>query len=238
MPASRHYRILTYNHIASVGLRRFPAERYRVGDDLERPDAILVRSKDLRHGSVASSVRAIARAGVGTDNLPVAEMSRRGIPVFNTPGANANAVKELVFAALFLAARNIVPALRHVESLAPEAGDLERRVEEGKHHFAGVELTGRTLGIIGLGAIGSIVADTAIKLGMKVVGFDPEITVDAAWRLPSSVRKASRSRQSGISSVSRARAPAPGSQTSRSSWETSTNNRSGAKAVTIRSSAS
>jgi len=190
MVASRHYRILAYNHIASAGLRRFPAERYRVSDDIDRPDAILVRSKDLRQASIASSVRAIARAGVGTDKLPVIEMSRRGIPVFNTPGANANAVKELVFAALFLAARNIVPALRHVESLAPEASDLERRVEEGKHHFAGVELTGRTLGIIGLGAIGSIVADTAIKLGMKVVGFDPEITVDAAWRLPSNVRKA------------------------------------------------
>jgi D-3-phosphoglycerate dehydrogenase len=190
MPGSRHFRILTYNQIASAGLRRFPAEHYRVSDDMDRPDAILLRSKDLRHAPIPSSVRAIARAGVGTDNLPVSEMSRRGIPVFNTPGANANAVKELVFAALFLAARNIGPALRHVASLAPEEGDIQRRVEEGKHHFAGVELTGRTLGIIGLGAIGSIVADTAIKLGMKVIGFDPEITVDAAWRLPSSVRKA------------------------------------------------
>jgi D-3-phosphoglycerate dehydrogenase len=190
MPGSRHFRILTYNQIASAGLRRFPAEHYRVSDDMDRPDAILLRSKDLRHAPIPSSVRAIARAGVGTDNLPVSEMSRRGIPVFNTPGANANAVKELVFAALFLAARNIGPALRHVASLAPEEGDIQRRVEEGKHHFAGVELTGRTLGIIGLGAIGSIVADTAIKPGMKVIGFDPEITVDAAWRLPSSVRKA------------------------------------------------
>jgi D-3-phosphoglycerate dehydrogenase len=190
MPGSRHFRILTYNQIASAGLRRFPAEHYRVSDDMDRPDAILLRSKDLRHAPIPSSVRAIARAGVGTDNLPVSEMSRRGIPVFNTPGANANAVKELVFAALFLAARNIGPALRHVASLAPEEGDIQRRVEEGKHHFAGVELTGRTLGINGHGAIGSIVADTAIKLGMKVIGFDPEITVDAAWRLPSSVRKA------------------------------------------------
>ena len=190
MTGSRHYRILTYNHIASSGLRRFPAERYRVSDDIDRPDAILLRSHDLRQASISSSVRAIARAGVGTDNVPVTEMSRHGVPVLNTPGANANAVKELVFAALLVAARNLVPALRHVESLAPDARDLERRVEESKRQFAGVELMGRTLGIVGLGAIGSIVADTAIKLGMKVVGFDPEITVDAAWRLPSSVRKA------------------------------------------------
>ena len=190
MTGSRHCRILTYNHIAASGLRRFPADHYRVSDDIDRPDAILLRSEDLRKASIPSTVRAIARAGVGTDNVPVTEMSRRGVPVFNTPGANANAVKELVFAALLVAARNLIPALRHVESLVSDERDLERRVEESKRHFAGVELMGRTLGIIGLGAIGSIVADTAIKLGMKVVGFDPEITVDAAWRLPSSVRKA------------------------------------------------
>jgi len=117
-------------------------------------------------------------------------MSRRGVPVFNAPGANANAVKELVFAALLLAARNVVPALGYVASLKADAGDLEKRVEEGKKQFAGIELPNRTLGIVGLGAVGSLVADTAIKLGMKVIGFDPEITVDAAWRLPSSVRKA------------------------------------------------
>jgi D-3-phosphoglycerate dehydrogenase / 2-oxoglutarate reductase len=120
----------------------------------------------------------------------VAAMSRRGIPVFNAPGANANAVKELVLAALLMSARNVLPALAYVTSLDPAAADLEARVEEGKKQFAGVELPHRTLGIIGLGAIGSLVADIAIKLGMKVIGFDPEITVDAAWRLPSSVRRA------------------------------------------------
>jgi D-3-phosphoglycerate dehydrogenase len=140
--------------------------------------------------TIPASVKAIGRAGAGTNNIPVAEMSRRGVPVFNAPGANANAVKELVFATLLLAARNVVPALGYVASLKGDAGDLEKRVEEGKKQFAGVELPNRTLGIVGLGAVGSLVADTAIKLGMKVIGFDPEITVDAAWRLPSSVRKA------------------------------------------------
>ena len=143
------------------------------------------------HGmAIPASVKAIGRAGAGTNNIPVAEMSKRGVPVFNAPGANANAVKELVLAALLLAARNIIPALRYVDALDPAAPDLEARVEDGKKQFAGVELPQRTLGIIGLGAIGSLVADTAIKLGMKVIGFDPEITVDAAWRLPSSVRRA------------------------------------------------
>jgi D-3-phosphoglycerate dehydrogenase len=135
-------------------------------------------------------VRAIARAGAGTNNIPIVQLSNRGTPVFNAPGANANAVKELVLAALLLAARNIVPALEYVASLPSEAHDLERLIEEGKQQFAGVELRGRTLGIIGLGAVGSSLADSAIKFGMNVTGFDPEITVDAAWRLPSSVRKA------------------------------------------------
>jgi D-3-phosphoglycerate dehydrogenase len=140
--------------------------------------------------AIPASVKAIGRAGAGTNNIPVAEMSKRGAPVFNAPGANANAVKELVLAAILLGARNVVPALRYVDGLNPAAADLEARVEDGKKQFAGVELPGRTLGIVGLGAIGSLVADTAIKLGMKAIGYDPEITVDAAWRLPSSVRKA------------------------------------------------
>src|SRR6185369_6671029 len=130
------------------------------------------------------------RAGAGTNNIPVAAMSQRGVPVFNAPGANANAVKELVLAALLLSARNVLPALDYVAGLDPAAPDLEARVEDGKKQFAGVELPHRTLGIVGLGAIGSLVADIAIKLGMKVVGFDPEITVDAAWRLPASVKRA------------------------------------------------
>jgi D-3-phosphoglycerate dehydrogenase len=185
-----HYRILTLNQISVRGLHRFPAPRYAVGKAIEQPDAIIVRSQDMHAMAIPESVKAIGRAGAGTNNIPVAQVSKRGIPVFNAPGANANAVKELVLAALLVAARNVVPALEYVAGLDAGAADLEARVEEGKKHYAGVELRQRTLGIVGLGAIGSLVADTAIGLGMKVIGFDPEITVDAAWRLPSSVRKA------------------------------------------------
>ncbi|HQR10413.1 MAG TPA: phosphoglycerate dehydrogenase [Casimicrobiaceae bacterium] len=184
------FRILTLNQISSHGLHRFPAARYTVGKAVESPDAILVRSHDMHAMDIPASVRAIGRAGAGTNNIPVAAMSRRGVPVFNAPGANANAVRELVLAALLMAARNVIPALNYVAALDPAAKDLEKQVEDGKKQFAGVELPQRTLGIIGLGAIGSLVADTAIKLGMKVTGYDPEITVDAAWRLPSSVRRA------------------------------------------------
>ena len=188
--SAARFRIQVYNQISSQGLHRFPAARYTVGKAVEEPDAIVLRSYDLRAVTIPASVKAIGRAGSGTNNIPVAQMSQRGVPVFNAPGANANAVKELVLAALLMAARNVVPALAYVNTLRSDAPDLERRVEEGKKQFAGVELPGRTLGIVGLGAIGSLVADTAIKLGMKVVGFDPDITVDAAWRLPSSVRRA------------------------------------------------
>ena len=184
------FNILTLNQISSHGLHRFPGARYTVGKAVEHPDAILVRSHDMLEMTIPGSVKAIGRAGAGTNNIPVAQMSRRGVPVFNAPGANANAVKELVLAALLMAARNVVPALRYVGNLKPDAPALEREVEDGKKQFAGVELPGRTLGIIGLGAVGGLVADTAIKLGMKVTGFDPEITVEGAWRLPSSVRKA------------------------------------------------
>ncbi len=184
------YRILTLNQISSQGLGRFPAARYTVGKAVDAPDAILVRSHDMHAMAIPPSVKAVGRAGAGTNNIPVAELSKRGIPVFNAPGANANAVKELVLTALLMGARNVVPALRYVEGLDRSAPDLEARIEEGKKQFAGVELPQRTLGIVGLGAIGGLVADVAIKLGMKVVGFDPEITVDAAWRLPASVRKA------------------------------------------------
>ena len=184
------YNILTLNQISSHGLHRFPAARYTVGKAVDQPDAILVRSHDMHAMQIPASVKAIGRAGAGTNNIPVAEMSKRGVPVFNAPGANANAVKELVFTALLLSARNVIPALSYVASLKTNSDDLEKRVEEGKKQFAGIELPQRTLGIVGLGAVGGMVADTAIKLGMKVIGFDPEITVDAAWRLPSSVRKA------------------------------------------------
>ncbi len=188
--AMRRHRILTLNQISRHGLDRFPPARYEVGKAVDAPDAILLRSHDMHAMAIPASVRAIGRAGAGTNNIPVAAMSKRGVPVFNAPGANANAVKELVVAALLMASRNIVPALAYVAGLSPDAPDLEAQVEDGKKKFAGVELPSRTLGIIGLGAIGSLVADTALKLGMQVVGYDPEITVDAAWRLPASVRKA------------------------------------------------
>ena len=183
-------RILTFNQISTQGLHRFPAARFNVGKNVDNPDAIVLRSHDLNGAVIPASVKAIGRAGAGTNNIPVAAMSKRGVPVFNAPGANANAVKELVLAALLLSARNVIPAVRYVDALDASLPDLDARVEDGKKQFAGIELPQRTLGIIGLGAIGSLVADTAIKLGMKVIGFDPEITVDAAWRLPSSVRRA------------------------------------------------
>jgi D-3-phosphoglycerate dehydrogenase len=184
------YQILVLNQISAHGLGRLPKERYAVGRSVAQPDAILVRSHDMHAFAIAASVKAIGRAGAGTNNIPVAEMSKRGVPVFNAPGANANAVKELVLAALLMGARNLVPALRFVETLAANAPDFEARVEDGKKQFAGIELPQRTLGIIGLGAVGGLVAETALRLGMKVLGFDPEITVEAAWRLPSNVRKA------------------------------------------------
>ena len=184
------FSVLTLNQIASHGLHRLPAGRYSVGKSVELPDAILVRSHDMHGMPIPSSVKAIGRAGAGTNNIPVTAMSQRGVPVFNAPGANANAVNELVLAALLMAARNVAPALAYVSGLDPNAPDLEARVEEGKKQFAGAELPHRVLGVVGLGAIGGLVADTAIKLGMRVTGFDPEITVDAAWRLHSGVRRA------------------------------------------------
>jgi D-3-phosphoglycerate dehydrogenase / 2-oxoglutarate reductase len=183
-------RILTLNAISSTGLRRLPPERYAVGAQIDSPDAILVRSHDMKAMPIAASVRAIGRAGAGTNNIPVAEMSKRGVPVFNAPGANANAVKELVLAGMLIAARNLVPAIRFTDGLSGTDEEIDRKVEDGKKNFAGVELPQHILGIIGLGKIGSLVADAAIKLGMEVVGYDPEITVDAAWSLPSQVRKA------------------------------------------------
>jgi D-3-phosphoglycerate dehydrogenase len=157
---------------------------------VQSPDAILVRSQDMHAMDIAQSVKAIGRAGAGTNNIPVAAMNERGIPVFNAPGANANAVKELVIAGMLMAARNLVPAIRFVDELSGADEEINKKVEEGKKHYTGVELPHHVLGIIGLGRIGSLVADAAIKLGMNVHGYDPEITVDAAWSLPSQVRKA------------------------------------------------
>jgi D-3-phosphoglycerate dehydrogenase len=185
------FRILTLNAISSVGLKRLPADRYTTGSKIENPDAILVRSQDMHSMDIGPSVKTIGRAGAGVNNIPVDKMSKRGVPVFNAPGANANAVKELVIAGMLIAARNLTPALKFVEGLKGDDKAVDKTVEDGKKAFAGLELPQQTLGIVGLGKVGSLVADTAIKLGMNVLGYDPEITVEAAWSLPSQVRKAS-----------------------------------------------
>jgi D-3-phosphoglycerate dehydrogenase len=183
-------KVLVLNQISAKGLARLPDARYVTGKDLAAPDAILVRSADMHAMDIPSSVRAIARAGAGTNNIPVKEMSARGVPVFNAPGANANAVKELVLAGMLMAARHLSDALRFVDQLDTNGADLDRAVEHGKSAFAGYELAGHTLGIVGLGKVGCLVADAAIRLGMHVLGYDPEITVDAAWSLPSQVKRA------------------------------------------------
>jgi len=185
-----HFNVLVLNQISANGLKRLPPERYTVGKEVPHPDAVLVRSADMLSMDIPHSVKAIARAGAGTNNIPVRAMSQRGVPVFNAPGANANAVKELVLTGMLLAARNVPQALRFVAGLDPAVADMDRAVEEGKKAFAGFELAGQTLGIVGLGKVGCLVADAAIKLGMNVLGYDPEITVDAAWSLPAQVKKA------------------------------------------------
>jgi D-3-phosphoglycerate dehydrogenase len=187
---ARRFEILMLNQISPNGLKRLPAERYTVSKEAARPDAVLVRSADMHALEIPASVQAIGRAGAGTNNIPVKAMNARGVPVFNAPGANANAVKELVLAGMLLAARNLAPAMRFVSSLDAQISDMEKAVEDGKKAFAGYELAGHTLGIVGLGRVGCLVADAAIKLGMSVLGYDPEITVDAAWSLPAQVKKA------------------------------------------------
>jgi D-3-phosphoglycerate dehydrogenase / 2-oxoglutarate reductase len=182
-------KILTLNAISRRGLARLP-ESYAVGNDVAQPDGVLVRSHDMHAMDIAASVQAIGRAGAGTNNIPVKAMSERGVVVFNAPGANANAVKELVIAGMLLGARNLAPAINFVAGLQGDDESLHKQVEAGKKAFVGHELPGRTLGVVGLGAIGSLVADAAIRLGMNVIGYDPEITVDAAWRLPAQVKKA------------------------------------------------
>ncbi len=181
--------ILLLNKIASVGTKRFPAEHFEISSETLKPDAILVRSTKMHDMQIPASVQAIGRAGAGTNNIPVIDMSKRGVVVFNTPGANANAVKELVLAGILIAARNIGPAMQFVAGLQGDEATLAKTVEDGKKNFVGIEIPGRTLGILGLGAVGGMVADTALKLGMKVLGYDPEITVDAAWRLSSEVKR-------------------------------------------------
>lgn len=188
---AKTFQVLTLNKISPAGLKRLPADRYHVGDKITHPDAILVRSQNMLEMEIPSSVKAVARAGAGTNNVPVAKLSERGVPVFIAPGANANAVKELVITGMLLAARNIVPALRFTEGLQGDNATIGKLVEDGKKEYAGHELQGRTVGVIGLGAVGRQVADAAIRLGMHVIGYDPNITVDAAWSLSSQVKKAS-----------------------------------------------
>ena len=185
---SKH-QILVLNKIASLGTKRMPADAYEVSSEITKPDAILVRSAKMHDMEIPSTVQAIGRAGAGTNNIPVADMSKRGVVVFNTPGANANAVKELVLTGMLMAARNIGPAMKFVSGLEGDDATLSKVVEDGKKHFVGIEIPGRTLGILGLGAVGGMVADMALKLGMKVLGYDPEITVDAAWKLSSEVKR-------------------------------------------------
>jgi D-3-phosphoglycerate dehydrogenase len=184
------FKILTLNNISVRGLERLPRERYEIASDIGRPDAVLLRSADMHAMEIPASVKAVARAGAGTNNVPVAKLTKRGVPVFNAPGANANAVKELVIAGLFLGARNICQAWQYARGLQGDDEQLDVAVEQGKKKFVGYELPGRTLGVVGLGAIGVEVANAAHGLGMRVMGFDPQITVQRAWQLSSGVEQA------------------------------------------------
>ena len=184
------FKIQTLNSIAVEGLQRLPPPAYEVASDIGSPDAIVVRSAKMHDLALPPSVLAVARAGAGVNNIPVAALSRRGIPVFNAPGANANAVKELVIAGMLLAARNLCQAWHFAEQLTEEGAALDKAVEAGKKRFVGFELPGRTLGVVGLGAIGVQVANAAHALGMRVIGFDPQITVERAWQLASAVQQA------------------------------------------------
>lgn len=185
------FKIRTYNQISVKGLERFPREHYEVASEIGTPDAILLRSHKLQVEQIGEGVRAIARAGAGVNNIPLDACTARGIPVFNTPGANANAVKELVACGLLLASRGVVEGISYVNSLPGDmpAADMGKLLEAEKKRFAGHELQGRTLGVVGLGAIGSLVAKFGLSMGMDVIGYDPALSVEAAWRLPSEVRR-------------------------------------------------
>jgi len=184
------YKVLTLNNISSLGLERLPKDNYTVSDQEEAPDAIILRSFKMHDMDIPASLKAVGRAGAGVNNIPVDKMTELGIPVFNAPGANANAVKELVLASLFMAARNIGPAIEYVQNLEGEDAEVSKLVEAGKKKFAGYELPGKTIGVVGLGAIGRMVANSCIDLGMQVIGFDPGLTVDGAWHLSSNVTRA------------------------------------------------
>jgi D-3-phosphoglycerate dehydrogenase len=184
------FKILTLNNISPLGLDRLPRDRFAVSDRMTEPDAILLRSFKMHDMAVPESLKAVGRAGAGVNNIPVDALTKRGIPVFNTPGANANAVKELVIAGMLLAARHIGPALRFAEGLTGSDAEISKAVEAGKKSYAGFELPGRKLGVIGLGAIGRLVANAGVALGMDVIGFDPGLTVEGAWQLAATVKKA------------------------------------------------
>ena len=184
------YKILTLNHIAVEGLRHFPRKRYEVASEIAHPDAIVLRSYNMHDMEIPETVAAVGRAGAGVNNIPIDALSARGVPVFNAPGANANAVKELAIAALLLAARNLCDAREYVKGLNESGDALSKAVEAGKKQFVGFELPGKTLGVVGLGAVGVEVANAALGLGMSVIGFDPSITVRAAWQLSSGVEQA------------------------------------------------
>lgn len=184
------FKIQTLNNISVAGLERLPRDSYEIASEIARPDAILVRSAKMHDMVIPDSVQAIGRAGAGTNNVPVAEMTKRGVVVFNAPGANANAVKELVIAGMLMSARNIAQAWQFARGLSGDDAAINQAVESGKKNFAGFELPGRTLGVVGLGAIGVKVANAARALGMRVVGYDPTITVHRAWQLDRDVQQA------------------------------------------------
>ena len=183
------YKIKTFNNISDKGLSRLPTSDYDVDPDHESPDAIILRSYKLHDYPIPDSLLAVGRAGAGTNNVPVQKMSEHGIPVFNAPGANANAVKELVIAGMLLACRNICQAWDYARNVEGTAEQQNKAVEDGKKKYVGYELPGRTLGVVGLGAIGVYVANAAVSLGMRVVGFDPTITVKSAWKMSSEVQE-------------------------------------------------
>jgi D-3-phosphoglycerate dehydrogenase len=183
------YKVLTLNNIAVEGLRRLPRERYEVASEIAHPDAILLRSHNMHDMDIPNTVAAVGRAGAGTNNIPCDKLAHRGVPVFNAPGANANAVKELMIAGMLIGARNLCDASDYVKTLTQTGEDLKKAVESGKKQFVGFELPGKTLGVIGLGAIGVEVANAALDLGMKVTGYDPAITVRNAWQLSSGVEQ-------------------------------------------------
>ncbi len=183
------YKILTLNNIRVAGLERLPRDRYEVASEIPHPDAVLLRSFKMHDWPIPDTLKAIGRAGAGVNNIPVAKLTRLGIPVFNAPGANANAVKELVLAGMLLASRNICPAWDYARNLQGTDAEITEQVEAGKKHFVGLELPNRTLGVIGLGAIGVKIANAAAALGMRVVGYDPHITVNNAWKLSAQVEQ-------------------------------------------------